>query len=238
MDPAAVFALPLLVYLLLQIGMNLLILRRLHASENKARTAITGAFWASFANGLYFLAAAVLLRSAGGVESGPPTPERTLLWQFLLGLALGFPLWLLLTWTRKFGQALYGRGDVVFAEEAILRHPPSPRYAGLGIANLAITAPLGRELFFRGLMLPVLAESVGWAWAVTGIAVFELLMRLNVAWLYQNLSYTLLMCGLFYLSGNAACGLGAAMLSGLLQALVLLKLAMRAQRERELARDA
>lgn len=237
MNAAAIFAWPLLAYLLLQIGMNLLILRRLGATPNKARTAITGAFWASFVNGLYFFAAAVLLRTAGGVSTQAPPDDTTLLWHFLLGLGLGLPLWLLLTWTRKLGQALYGRGEVVFAEEAILRHPPSPRYAGFGIANLAITTPLGREVFFRGLMLPVLANAVGWAWAIAGIAVFEVLMRLNVSWLYQNLAYTLTLCGLFYLTGDAACGLGAAMLSGIVQALVLLRLAIRAQRERAAAQD-
>lgn len=237
MDAAAIFALPLLVYLLLQIGLNLLILRRLRGSENKARTAITGAFWASFVNSLYFFAAAVLLRTAGGVSTTAPPEDQTLLWHFALGLGLGLPLWLLLTWMRKFGQALYGRGEVVFAEEAILRHPPSPRYAGFGIANLALTAPLGREIFFRGLMLPVLAQAVGWAWAIAGIAVFEVLMRLNVSWLYQNLAYTLVMCGLFYLTGDATCGLGAAMVAGLAQALVLLRLAIRAQRERTEAQD-
>jgi hypothetical protein len=231
MDSATVFAWPLLVYLLLQIGMNLLILRRLRTSPNKARTAILGSFWASFANGIFFVMLSVLLRTLGGLVTSEPPSGSVIGLHALLGLALGLPLWYLLTLTRKFGHALFGRGEVVFADEVVLRHPPSPRLAGFGIANLLIVQPFGRELFFRGLMLPVLAEAVGWGWALTGIAVFELLMRLNVAWLYQNLAYTLVMGGLFYLTGDAVAGLGAAVVSGFVQALVLLRLHLRARDE-------
>jgi hypothetical protein len=237
MDSAAVFALPLLGYLLLQTLMNFFILRLLRASRNKARTAILGSFWASFANGVYFALLAVLLRVLGGVETARPPEDAALGLHALWGFALGLPLWYLLTMARKFGHALFGRGEVVFAEEVVLRHPPSRRMAGWAVANLMLAQPIGRELFFRGLMLPVLIEAVGWAWALTGIAVFELLMRLNIAWLYQNLAYTLVMGGLFYLTGDAVCGLCAAVLSGFAQSLVLLRLAAAAQRERAESRD-
>jgi hypothetical protein len=57
--------------------------------------------------------------------------------------------------------------------------------------------------------------------------VAELAPRLNVVWLPLTLLYSLTMCGLFYLSGSALCGLIAAVTSGCIHSIALAYLAVR-----------
>ena len=47
----------------------------------------------------------------------------------------------------------------------------------------------------RGVFFPSVLEHFGWAWAIAATLVIELLLRLNIVWLFQTLVYAFAMCG-------------------------------------------
>jgi hypothetical protein len=143
-------------------------------------------------------------------------------------MPLGIVLWYVLVMARRLGIAVFGPSQLIAAEDAILNLIPHPRYLSWGLLNLAVIQPLGRELFMRGVFLPVVALNLGWGWAVGATLVIELWLRMNVVWLFANALYVLFMCGLFYLSGNALCGLVAASVAGLIHGIALAYVAFKA----------
>jgi hypothetical protein len=217
----------LLGYVALQIGLNLLSVYRVSRAGNRPLHTLVNAFQANVLNALYFIGIAVAYHLVGIANETEP-PARMWL-QALLGVPLGIPLWYLLTLARKLGQELFGRGDLALAEEAIIRHAPTPRLQGWGVMNLIVLQPLGHELFQRGLLLPTVVEHKGWAWGIAATLIVEMLLRLNIVWLLQTLLYAGVMLGLYYLTGNALCGLTAAMTAGTIQAAVLLRRAVAAE---------
>lgn len=209
-------------YLALQVLLNLVLAWYLSRRGRTASHMLAGTFWASVINAVYFTVAAVLLHVWSLAPNYPPHQDYPLL--ALLGLPLGPLLWYLTTLGRKLGLALFGKGELIASEDAVLRVPPAPRFIGWGILNLCALQPLGRELFMRGAFFPSVIEHFGWGWAVAATLVIELLLRLNVVWLFQTLFYALAMCGLFLLTHSALTGLVAAAVAGLIQAVVLLRL--------------
>jgi hypothetical protein len=209
-------------YLVLQLVLNLLSALYLRGKEPEARNVLKATFWAGVVNALYFTTAAVLLHILRAAPNRPPHHNYGLL--ALLGVPIGPVLWYATAWGRKIGLALFGRGELVAGEDAVLRVPPSDRYIGWGIVNLAVLQPLGRELFLRGAFLPTVALTFGWGWAVAATLIVELLLRMNIVWVFQTLIYALIMCGLFISTGTALTGLVAAGVSGAIQGLVLFKL--------------
>jgi hypothetical protein len=208
-------------YVGLQVALNLLSMYRVPRAANQSSAVLINAFQANVLNALYFLGLAVALRLAGLIETREPPPNLWL--HALLGVPLGIPLWYVLTYARKVGQALLGRGDLALAEEAIIRHAPTPRLRSWGLMNLIVIQPFGHELFMRGLLLPVVVRHLGWGWGIGATLIVELLLRLNIVWVFQTAAYALAMVGLFYLSGSAMLGLTAAMMAGTLQAAVMLR---------------
>jgi Co/Zn/Cd efflux system component len=209
-------------YLALQLLLNLVLNLLLARGARTPQRALQGTFWAAVINALFFIAAAALLHYFGCVPERPPHHNYGLL--ALLGLPLGPLLWYVTTWGRKLGLGLFGRGELIAAEDAVLRVPPAPRYLGWGVANLALLQPLGRELFLRGAFLASVQPALGWGAAIAATLIVELLLRLNIVWLFQTLIYALSMCALFWLTHSALTGLVAAGVSGLIQAAVLIKL--------------
>jgi hypothetical protein len=210
-------------YIALQVALNFISMLRIIRAEQQRRPLmlLLNAFQANVLNALYFLAVAVGLRVAGVVETREPP---SYLWAHALGgVPVGIALWYALTWARKLGRAVFGRGDLALAEEAVVRHAPSPRLQSWGLMNLIVIQPLARELFMRGLLLAVVVRHLGWGWGVASTLIVELLLRLNIVWVYQTLLYALAMCGVFWWSGSAMLGLTAAMTAGAIQAAVLLK---------------
>jgi hypothetical protein len=214
-------------YVALQIGLNMLSVYRVSRAQHRALLTLVNAFQANVLNALYFLGIAVAFHLLGIANEATPPARMGL--HALLGLPVGIALWFALTLARKLGQKLFGRGDLALAEEAIIRHAPTPRLQGWGVMNLVVIQPLGRELFLRGLLLPAVVEHKGWAWGIAATLIVELLLRLNIVWLLQTLLYAGVMLGLYYLTGNALCGLTAAMTAGAIQAAVLLKRAVAAE---------
>ncbi|MDQ3022925.1 MAG: hypothetical protein M3R04_00870 [bacterium] len=208
-------------YVGLQVLLNVLSMLRHSRAKNKPLNILVSAFQANVLNALYFIALAIGLRISGLIETREPPAGLWL--HALIGVPLGFPLWYLLTQARKLGLALFGRSDLALAEEAIVRHAPTPRLQSWGVMNLIVIQPLGHELFMRGLFLPVVVRHMGWGWGIAATLLVELLLRLNIVWVYQTLVYALAMLGLFYYSGAALVGLTAAMTAGAIQAAVLLK---------------
>src|SRR4051812_47648663 len=154
----------LLGYVALQIGLNLLSMYRVQRAGNRPLHTLVNAFQANVLNALYFLAIAVAFHLGGIANTDEPPPHLWL--HALLGIPLGVPLWFGLTYARKVGQALLGRGDLVLAEEAIIRLPPTPRYQSWGVMNLIVIQPLAHELFMRGLLLTAVVRYMGWGWGI------------------------------------------------------------------------
>lgn len=209
-------------YLALQIALNIILALILSRRGKSAKHILTGTFWASVINAVFFITTAVLMHLWHFTPRYPSHNNYGLL--ALLGLPLGPVLWYAVTLGRKLGLALFGRGELIASEDAVLRAPPAPRYIGWGVVNLFALQPLARELFLRGVFLPSVYEHFGWPWAVAATLVIELLMRLNIVWLFQTLIYALFMCGLFIATHSALTGLIAAAVAGLIQAAVLLRL--------------
>src|SRR5205085_7487195 len=133
---------------------------------------------------LYFLGCAIGLRLGHLIQPDPRPPHLALF--ALLGIPAGAGLWFAITFARKVGLAFFGRGDLALAEEAIIRAAPSERFLSWGCANLIVVQPLGRELFMRGLLLPVVARDLGLVWAILATVLVELLLRLNIAWIFST----------------------------------------------------
>ena len=215
-------------YLVLQVLINLVLSAVLRRRGMKPGELLVSTFWASVANAVYFLVAAILLH-INGYAPNRDEPRSDYLLLALLGIPLGPLLWYLAVMGRKLGNALFGRSGLVAAEDAILSVPPQPRYIGWGVINLAVIQPLGRETFFRGALLPTIGISFGWPMAITATLVIELLLRLNISWFFQVAVYVLCVSGLYIVTGTALTGLVAASVAGLLQAVVLLRVAGRAR---------
>jgi hypothetical protein len=81
----------------------------------------------------------------------------------------------------------------------------------------------------RGMLLPAVVRHMGWGWGIAATLIVEMLLRLNIAWVFQTLLYALVMCALYYLTGAALCGLTAAMTVGVIQAAVLLRRSLVAE---------
>ena len=173
----------------------------------------------------------MLLHIYRWVPNSPP--KHNYGWLALAGIPGGLVVWYFITLGRKLGIELFGRSELIPAEDAALHvaaqpgTPLSPRYVGWGVVNLAILQPLGRELFMRGALLPAVALEFGWLWAVAAAVLIELLLKLNVVWVFQTLAYSLLMCAMFYLTGSALTGLVAAAVSGLIHGLALIYISGR-----------
>lgn len=218
-------------YVVLQLMLNIAAGFVIQRSRIRAITAVKAAFLSTIVNALYFLAAAVLLHAFRWVPNTPPKTNYG--WLALAGLPYGLAVWYITTLGRKLGIELFGRADLIPAEDAALHvaarpgTPLSERYLGWGVVNLTTLQPLGRELFLRGALLPAVALQFGWLWAIAAALLIELLLRLNVVWLFQTLAYSLLMCGMFILTGSALTGLVAAGLSGLIHGLALIHIAGR-----------
>jgi hypothetical protein len=187
---------------------------------------LTGSFWAGLAGALYLVVISVLFHIWNLAPNAVRQPPH-LAWWALGGLPLGVALWYIQVAARRLGVACFGPSQLIAAEDAILSLLPHPRLSGLGLINLAVIQPLGRELFMRAVFLPTAALNFGWGWAVGATLVIELWMRMNVVWLFANAVYVLAMCGLFYLSGTALCGLVAAAVAGLLHGVALLYMSFR-----------
>jgi hypothetical protein len=209
-------------YLALQLLQNLILMLYLSRAKRTAKHMLAGTFWAGVVNALYFITAAVVLHITGYAPNYPPHDNYWLLAG--LGLVLGPLLWYVCTLGRKLGLALFGKSELIAAEDAVLRAPPEVRYIGWGIINLWLLQPLGRELFLRGAFFPAVLTAFGWPWAIAATLVVELLLRLNIVWLFQTLIYALFMCALYLLTHCALSGFVAASVAGLIQAVVLLRL--------------
>jgi len=218
-------------YFVLQLVLNIIAGFFIQRSANRAITAVKAAFASTIVNALYFITAAVLLHVCRWVPNTPPKSNYG--WLALGGLAYGFAVWYFTTQGRKLGIGLFGRAELIPAEDAALHiaarpgTPLSERYFGWGVVNLAVLQPLGRELFMRGALLPAVAVEFGWLWAIAAAVLIELMLRLNVVWMFQTLAYSLLMCGMFYLTGSALTGLVAAAVSGLIHGLALIYISGR-----------
>ncbi|MCC7477490.1 hypothetical protein IT575_03435 [bacterium] len=247
-------------YLVLQLLLNIINVRYVRGAEARRRplALIICAFWSGVANALYFVGAAVLLRVLGLVDNTPPAPG--LPGRMLLGLVLGPVLWYWLVLARGLGRRLFGVGELVAADEAILRAPPSLSYVSWGLINLSLIQPLGRELFVRGVFLAtlqrVLAAQVdsgallsgpalwgmqslgpGWVLAILLMLVVDVLLRVNIVWLPATLAYGLGMAALFYFTGDATAGLTAASVAGFIQGVTLLRLTLRKYKQMEEQRE-
>jgi hypothetical protein len=222
----------LVAYLVLQLLMKAGIsfqLRRVPASR-RAISMVVMSFWGSFINGVYFIGAAIVLHLLDLAPNVHEHPPHLLLWG-LAGIPLGLVLWFLLALGRRLGISIFGHGQFIAAEDAILRVVPHARYIAWGVINLALVQPLGRELFMRGVLLPVVVLEAGWGWAVLATVGIELLLRLNIVWVFATLIYTFIMVGLYALSGNALCGLVAAIIAGLMHSVGLISLAANRARQ-------
>ena len=227
--PLAPYIYILGVYLALQVVLNLFLryVIRQH-DENRAVAMLLGTFWAGVVNAVFFIIAAVMLHVIGAAPNVASIPGNV--WLLALsGIPAGVALWYISVQARKLGIALFGGGELIAGEDAILRIPPHPRYITAGMLNLGVLQPLGREFFMRGALLPAVAavvaqnstEIAGWLWAILVVLVLELLLRMNVVWMFQTLAYALIMCGLFILTGCALTGLVAAMVNGMLHGMAL-----------------
>jgi hypothetical protein len=212
-------------YIALQVLLNVGLRFWLVRTKRKAIHALIATFWSGVFNALYFIVISVLLHIWGLAPNAVGDKNYALL--ALVGLPAGAVLWYLLTIARKAGLELFGRGDIVAAEDAILRVPPDLRYVGWGIVNLAILQPLGRELFMRGVFFPVLLSHYGLGPAVAITLLVEFFLRMNIVWLFHTALYSLAMCLLFYYTGSALTGLVAASVAGLLHGSALAYMSSR-----------
>ena len=215
-------------YLALQILLNALLRQSIARRKDRAVAMLTGTFWAGLANGLYFVAAAIVLNILGAAPTATEIPAN-FWWLVLAGLPAGAGLWYLSVQARKLGLALFGDGELIASEDAILRLPPHPRYITLGLVNQVLIQPLGREAFFRAALFPTVAAMAarnstpvaGWLWAILIIIVLELMLRLNIVWVFQTLVYSITLCLLYLMTGSALTGLVAAMTAGALHGVAL-----------------
>jgi len=238
--PLMPLAYALLGYLVLQILLNIIGSYLLRRAENPPVAVVKHAFWGNVTGAIYLIIVAALLHIWQQAPNAERPPTSILAWG-LGGLPAGIVLWYILAKARSLGIRVFGPSQLIAAEDAILQVLPDARYFGWGIINLAVIQPLGRELFMRGVLLPVVAFNMGWGWAVGITLVIELLLRMNVVWVFVNTAYALIMCGLFYLSGNALCGLVAASIAGLIHAIALSYMTLKAAQQRieaELAEQA
>jgi hypothetical protein len=226
--PLAPYLYTLGAYLALQVLLNQILRLVIARQPNRAQAMLIGTFWAGVANAAFLVCAAAVLHYTGAAPNAGAIPED--FWLLALyGLPAGFAVWYVSVWARKLGLALFGRGELIASEDAILRLPPHPRYLTLGLVNLTLLQPLGRESFFRGALFPAVAAvlahdsgpSASWLWAIAIIVIFELLLRMNIVWVFQTVAYALMMCVLFILTGYALTGLVAAMVSGFLHGVAL-----------------
>lgn len=244
-NPLAGIGWALVLYLLLQLLLNLINVRVVlrHPKPARPLALVRCAFWSGVTNALFFLAAAVGLRLLGLIPSFAPEPG---LWmRALLGLLLGPLLWYWLVMARGLGRRMFGSGELISADEAILRAPPSLSYVTWGVINLALIQPLGRELFVRGVFLSTVQRTLdaqgygahGWPLSIALMLVVDVLLRINIVWLFATIAYGLAMAALFYLTHDATCGITCSMCAGLIQGLVLLRVTMQKYREQEAARE-
>lgn len=205
-------------YLLLQVALNLLLARLLTRLGRNPRHALTATFWSGVVNAVYLGGCGVALYGLA-----EPTPHIRIPLYFTIpgGLLLGVALWYITVLARKLGLELFGRGRLIAAEDAILALPPRPAYVWFGLANLALLQPVGRELFFRAAMLPLLAAGYGWPIAVVAVLVVELLLKLNVVWVFAVCAHSLLLSGLYYATGSVAACIATAATAGLIHGLAL-----------------
>lgn len=225
--PLVPLAYALLGYFGLQLILSIAIRTWLKRAKAQPIAAVTTAFWAGIIGALYLVVISVLLH-IWNLAPNTERPPAHMLWWGLGGVPLGVVLWYVLVMARRLGITAFGSSQLIAAEDAILNFIPHPRYLSWGLINLAVIQPLGRELFMRGVFLPVVALNMGWGWAVGTTLVIELWLRMNVVWLFANIFYVFMMCGLFYLSGNALCGLVAASVAGLIHGVALASVAIRA----------
>lgn len=209
-------------YLLLQVALNLVLIRVLRARGSDPRDALAATFWSGVFNACYLGVAGVFLLTS-------VTPPRENAWPLYYGvpagLFAGVVLWYILVLARKLGIEIFGKGRLIAAEDAILAVPPRPWYVGAGLANLALLQPFGRELFFRAAMLPLLAAGYGWPMAFGAVLLVELLLKLNVVWVFAVTANSLILGGLYYLTGSVACCITTAAVAGLVHGLALNRVA-------------
>ncbi len=212
----------------LQVLLNVILRQAIARQPKRAIAMLKGTFWAGWINGCYFIAAAVVLNIIDAAPAAADIPGNFWLLA-LFGLPAGVGLWYLTVQARKLGMAIFGGGEIIAGEDVILRFPPHPRYITLGLVNLVLIQPFGREAFFRAALFPTVAAVVarnatpvaGWLWAILILIVLELMLRLNIVWVFQTLAYTITLCVLYLLTGSALTGLIAAMTSGLLHGFML-----------------
>src|SRR5258706_9193917 len=95
-------------YFALQVALNLAVRALAQRNDNRALMALTGSFWASVINALYFIVAAVLLH-VWSVAPNRGLGPRTVWWA-LGGLPLGVALWYFSAKARGLGIRLFGTG--------------------------------------------------------------------------------------------------------------------------------
>ncbi len=205
-------------YLLLQVALNMVLVRMLRARGSDPRLALVATFWSGVINACYLGACGYLL--LGSVDRGAQE-TWPLYYTLPAGLATGVVLWYVAVLARKLGIELFGKGKLIAAEDAILAVPPRPAYVWYGLGNLALLQPFGRELFFRGAMLPLVAAGYGWPLAVGAVLLVELLLKLNVVWVFAVTAQSLILGGLYYATGSVAACILAAAIAGLVHGLAL-----------------
>jgi len=217
-------------YLALQVVLNIVNAAYVRREKNPIAL-VKASFWSSVVNALFFIVVSVVLHILGLAPNTASAPQN-LGWWALLGIPLGVLLWWLVAMGRRLGMLLFGASTLVAAEDAVLRYPPGPRYLAWGLFNLGLISPLGRELFMRGVFLPVVVMNLGWGWGIGTALIIEFLLRLNVVWAPATAIYSLFMCALFYLSGNALCGLVAAAVAGLVHGIAWVQLKLRREADK------
>lgn len=215
----------LAVYLGLQVILNLInawYVRRIQ----KPIALVKASFWSSVINALYFIVLSAVLHIQGLAPNSEQQPQN-MLWWGLAGIPAGIVIWYLQAQARRVGMRLFGSSALVAAEDAVLRYVPHPRYLSWGLVNVGLLQPMGRELFMRGVFLPIVVFNLGWGWGIGATLIIEFLLRLNVVWAPATAVYSLAMCGLFALTGNALCGLVAAAVAGFIHGTALLQVSLR-----------
>jgi len=218
-------------YLLLQVALNLVLVRMVRARGGDPRLALTATFWSGAVNAVYLGTCGVLLDLA--VEPAPRT-AWPIYYAVPAGLAVGVVLWYFAVLARKLGLELFGKGRLIAAEDAILAVPPRPAYVWFGLGNLALLQPFGRELFFRGAMLPLVAAGYGWPLAFGAVLLVELLLKLNVVWVFAVTVQSLVLGGLYYMTGSVSACILAAGIAGLIHGLALSRVSQIKRSERNL----
>jgi uncharacterized membrane protein len=237
--PLAPYIYALAGYLVLQVALNIILRIHIKRSANRARAMLVSTFWAGALNAVYFIAAAVWLHAIDAAPNASVIPAN--LWAYaLIGIPTGALVWYISVMARKLGLAIFGGGELIASEDAILRVPPSPRYIAFGMVNIALLQPISRELFLRGAFFPAVSMTIaqdtsplaGWLWGIACTMVIELLLRLNIVWIFQTLAYALVMCVTYLMTGNALAGTVAAVVAGLLHGVALAYIGQKEARRR------